>query len=263
MTWTGGKVTDVATCVLAPNPSPMTLDGTNTWILAAPGSTDCLVVDPGPVLPAHLAALDKEIQRRELRVTSVLLTHGHEDHSEAARQFAQQHGCGVRALDPRFQLGSEGLVDGDVVSAGGLDVKVLTTPGHTSDSLCFFIPADGSLLTGDTVLGRGTTVVMHPDGRVGDYLSSLKRLNALTDVSLVLPGHGPTVEDPAAILSYYLKHRYERLHEVSEALKFIPSDTTDVVMAVVEKVYADVPREVWPAAALSVAAQIEYLRTNA
>lgn len=263
MTWSGGKITEFATCVLAPNPGPMTLDGTNTWILAAPGASQCLIIDPGPALPAHLNTLRDEIERRDLQVASVLLTHGHEDHAQAAREFAQQQGCGVRSLDPRFQLGSEGLVDGDVVSAGNLDVQVLTTPGHTSDSLCFFIPADGSLLTGDTILGRGTTVVMHPDGRVGDYLASLKRLEALHDVSIVLPGHGPTVEDPAAVLSYYLKHRYERLNEVSEAMKNLPAETSDVVMAVVEKVYADVPREVWPAAALSVAAQIEYLRTNA
>lgn len=263
MTWSGGKITDVATCVLAPNPGPMTLDGTNTWILAAADSTQCLVIDPGPALPEHLQAIERELQRRDLHVTSVLLTHGHDDHSEAARQFAQDHGCGVRALDPRFQLGSEGLADGDVVSAGDLDVQVISTPGHTSDSLSFFIPSDGSLLTGDTVLGRGTSVVMHPDGRVGDYLSSLKRLEALSGVSVVLPGHGPLVHDPSAVLAYYLKHRYERLSEVSMAMKEIPEETTDVVMAVVEKVYADVPREVWPAAALSVAAQIEYLRTNA
>ena len=262
MTWAGGQVTDIAACVLAPNPSPMTLDGTNTWILAAPDAKHCVVVDPGPTLPVHRDAITAYVEQRDLKVARVLLTHGHPDHAEGANEFAQLHKTGVLALDPRFQFGSEGLRDGQVVDVDGLEIRVMATPGHTSDSLCFYLPYDQSLLTGDTILGRGTTVVMHPDGRVGDYLASLRRLEALQDMSVVLPGHGPTVTDPASVISYYLKHRQERLEEVSRALSVLPEDTDDVVMAVVEKVYADVPREVWPAAALSVAAQIEYLRTN-
>src|SRR4029453_15359096 len=97
----------------------------------------------------------------------VLLTHHHSDHSEAAREFAERMGCGVRALDPAYRLGSEGLADGDVVAVDGLEVRVVATPGHTADSLSFLVPAERAVLTGDTVLGRGTTVVAHPDGQLG------------------------------------------------------------------------------------------------
>ena len=151
----------------------------------------------------------------------VLLTHGHLDHSEAARSFAERVGCGVRALDPEQRLGDEGLGDGDVVAVDGLEVHVVGTPGHTSDSLSFVLPAERAVLTGDTVLGRGTTVVAHPDGQLGAYLDSLHRLHALAeaqDVTAVWPGHGPVIEDALGVLDFYLAHRRQRLEQVREAL---------------------------------------------
>ena len=141
----------------------MTLDGTNTWVLRDPDSSRSVVVDPGPSIDAHLDAIDAAAGD----VAVVLLTHHHADHSEAAREYAERHGCGVRALDPAYRLGSEGLGEGDVVAVGGLEVHVVATPGHTSDSLSFVVPQDRAVLTGDTVLGRGTTVVAHPDGQLG------------------------------------------------------------------------------------------------
>ena len=132
-------------------------------------------------------------------VAVVLLTHHHPDHAEAAREFAERVGCGVRALDPEYRLGSEGLADGDVVEVDGLEVRVIGTPGHTADSLSFLVPAEGAVLTGDTVLGRGTTVVAHPDGQLGAYLSSLDRLHALASAHELSrrsgPGHGPVIAD--------------------------------------------------------------------
>ena len=216
MSWAGGSFGSVAECVLAPNPSPMTLDGTNTWILRS--SSRSVVVDPGPLDEGHLAA----VAARAGDVAAVLLTHHHVDHSEAARAFAERVGCGVRALDPAYRLGSEGLADGDVVAVDDLEIRVVGTPGHTSDSLSFLVPAEGAVLTGDTVLGRGTTVVAHPDGELGAYLTSLDRLHRLAEaheVRVIWPGHGPVIDDALGALDHYVAHRRERLEQVESALE--------------------------------------------
>ena len=163
--------------MLAPNANMMTLDGTNTWILREPGAPRSIVIDPGPPDEPHLAA----VAELAGEVGVVLLTHHHLDHSEAAKEFAERMGCGVRALDPEYRLGSEGLGDGDVVELDGLEVHVVATPGHTADSLSFVLPAERAVLTGDTVLGRGTTVVAHPTASSGAYLDSLDRLHALAE----------------------------------------------------------------------------------
>ncbi|MGH3444980.1 MAG: MBL fold metallo-hydrolase [Nocardioidaceae bacterium] len=263
MSWDGGAFGARAKCVLAPNPGVMTLDGTNTWILREPDASRCVVVDPGPLEEAHLDALAAEAGD----VDAVLLTHGHADHSEAAAAFAERMGCGVRALDPAMRLGSEGLAEGDVLAVDGLEVHVVATPGHTADSLSFVLPAEHAVLTGDTVLGRGTTVVAHPDGRLGAYLDSLQRLHRLAEsqeITAVWPGHGPVIGDALAVLDYYLAHRRERLDQVREALRELDAEGThlgaeDLPRHVVEKVYADVDPVLWGAAELSVRAQLSYL----
>jgi glyoxylase-like metal-dependent hydrolase (beta-lactamase superfamily II) len=166
----------------------------------------------------------------------------------------------VRALDPALRLGEEGLAAGDVITTGGLELRVVATPGHTADSLSFHLPADGAVLTGDTVLGRGTTIVVHPDGRLGDYLDSLRRLQAMTmdGVDTVLPGHGPVLNDARGAVEYYLAHRASRLAQVETAVEagcLTPAQ-------VVAHVYYDVDRSLWPAAELSVRAQLDYLREH-
>lgn len=260
--WTGGPVGAAAECVLAPNPGPMTLDGTNTWLLAAPGDRSAAVVDPGPPDEAHLAAVLRAAERRDVRITAILLTHGHPDHGAAAPRLRELTGAPVRALDPRHVLGGEGLVAGAVLAVGALDLEVIATPGHTADSVSFLLPADGSLLTGDTVLGRGTTVVAHPDGVLAAYLASLQDLEDLASrrgVRAVLPGHGPVLAPPQAppveVLRAYRRHRAERLDQVRTAVAEGARTAPDVV----ERVYADVPRDLWPAAELSVRAQLRYL----
>jgi glyoxylase-like metal-dependent hydrolase (beta-lactamase superfamily II) len=265
VSWAGGSFGERATCVLAPNANMMTLDGTNTWVLREPGGRRSVVVDPGPQIVEHLDAVAEQAGE----VAVVLLTHGHIDHSEAARSFAERMGCGVRALDPRHRLGSEGLADGDVVEADGLEIRVVGTPGHTSDSLSFVLPADRAVLTGDTVLGRGTTVVAHPDGQLGAYLDSLHTLHALAEAQeaiVVWPGHGPVIDDALGALDYYLAHRKERLEQVREALRELRGHPRPEGIAleelprlVVERVYSDVDPVLWGAAELSVRAQIAYL----
>ncbi|HNI70183.1 MAG TPA: MBL fold metallo-hydrolase [Marmoricola sp.] len=259
--WSGGKFGERGICVLAPNANFMTLDGTNTWVLREPGAQRSIVVDPGPPDPEHLDA----IAAAAGEVAAVLLTHHHLDHSESAKEFAAAMGCGVRALDPAQRLGDEGLCDGDVVEVDGLEVRVVGTPGHTADSLCFVLPAEGAVLTGDTILGRGTTVVAHPDGQLGAYLDSLDRLHALAtaqEIQRVWPGHGPVLNDALATLDYYISHRQERLEQVREALRHpeMLTDAPGLARRVVERVYADVDPVLWGAAELSVRAQIDYLR---
>ncbi len=253
-----GTGTPRARCVLAPNPSPMTLDGTNTWIIAEPGSDLAVVVDPGPLDEGHLRHVVETAERAGKRVALTLLTHGHPDHAEGASRFAELTGTHVRALDPALRLGDEGLAAGDVVTTGGLELRVVPTPGHTADSLSFHLPADSAVLTGDTVIGRGTTVVAHPDGKLGDYLDSLRRLRSLTvddGVGTVLPGHGPVLADAQGAVEYYLAHRAKRLAQVETAVE----SGNRTASAVVASVYADVDRSLWPAAELSVRAQLEYL----
>jgi glyoxylase-like metal-dependent hydrolase (beta-lactamase superfamily II) len=256
--WHGGRFGSRAACVLAPNPGIMTLDGTNTWVLREHEGARSVVVDPGPLDEQHLDAV--VAQAGEVGV--VLLTHGHVDHSEAARSFGERVGAPVRALDPAHRLGGEGLHDGDVVSIDGLEVRVVGTPGHTSDSLSFVLPAEDAVLTGDTVLGRGTTVVAHPDGRLGAYLDSLHRLHALAEareVHHVWPGHGPVIDDALAVLDLYLAHRTQRLEQVRAALDVLGAEAS--AREVVEHVYTDVDPVLWGAAELSVRAQIDYLRS--
>jgi glyoxylase-like metal-dependent hydrolase (beta-lactamase superfamily II) len=249
-------VTAYATVLLARNPSPMTLDGTNTWLLRAPGERDCVVVDPGPADEAHLAAVAAAGP-----VAAVLLTHGHPDHSDGARRLHELTGAPVRALDPAHRYGGEGLAEADVVGAAGVEVRVLATPGHTADSLSFAAAPAGEpphgVLTGDTLLGRGSTVVAHPDGRLADYLDSLRRLRDL-GARTVLPGHGPELADLAAAADAYLAHRSERLDQVRAALARLGNQAT--AQDVVRIVYVDVDRALWPAAELSVRAQLDYLR---
>jgi glyoxylase-like metal-dependent hydrolase (beta-lactamase superfamily II) len=262
VSWAGGAFGARARCVLAPNAGPMTLDGTNTWVLREPGAARSVVVDPGPTDAGHLDAVAEAAGE----VAVVLLTHHHLDHSEAARGFAERVGCGVRALDPAYRLGDEGLGEGDVVAVDGLEIEVVATPGHTADSLSFLVRVEGAVLTGDTVLGRGTSVVAHPDGQLGAYLDSLERLHALAEaraVTTIWPGHGPVIESALPVLDHYLTHRKERLEQVREALRGLDPDRPDLPRAVVEQVYADVDRVLWGAAELSVRAQLDYLAGRA
>ncbi len=250
------SVSPIASVLLQRNPGPMTLDGTNTWLLRAPGAVGAVVVDPGEDSEEHLDRLLEAAPD----VSLVLVTHGHFDHSQAAPALHARTGAVVRAVDPKHCHGAEPLAAGTVVEVAGLRIEALGTPGHTSDSMSFRVSGpDGgpvAVLTGDTILGRGTTVVAHPDGNLRDYLDSLHRLADLGPVA-VLPGHGPELPDLAGAARFYLAHREERLEQIRAALVTLGADATP--RQIVEHVYADVDQAVWWAAELSVKAQLDYL----
>ncbi len=259
-----GSGSERARCVLAPNPSVMTLDGTNTWVIAEPGSPAAVVVDPGPADEGHLRRVLAIATAGERRVAQVVLTHGHPDHAAGAARFAELSGAPVGALDPALRLGSEGFAAGDVITAAGCELLVVATPGHSADSLSLLLAADDALLTGDTVLGRGTAVIAR-DGGLGAYLRTLDELRAMAGTTgrsgklrLLLPGHGPVLTDPAGALDYYIAHRRERLEQVRAALAAGARTAAEVVAIV----YAGVDPALWPAARESVQAQLDYLRAR-
>jgi glyoxylase-like metal-dependent hydrolase (beta-lactamase superfamily II) len=256
----------------ADNPGPMTLDGTRSYVLRAPGSSGCVVVDPGPLLEPHLAALAGAGP-----VELALVTHRHPDHTGGLARFRELTGAPSRGGLPGFSVGAGGarvdpLADGEVLEVAGLRIEALATPGHTADSVCFVV-SDGSssvVLTGDTVLGRGTTVLAEPDGSLRDYLRSLDRLSALDlpGPVLGLPGHGPVIQDLGSAVHAYRAHRLERLEQVRSALTGLGAELPDagsplpdtLLDAVTGAVYADVDPSVLIAARSSVRAQLEYLR---
>lgn len=248
------QVSELAAVVLENNPSSMTLDGTNSWILRAPDARGSVVVDPGHDDREHLEKLVDSAGVVEL----VLLTHHHGDHADGAPWFAERVGAPVRAFDAALCLGGDPLSDGERVEAGGLAVDVLHTPGHTQDSICLVIEheAGAQVLTGDTILGYGTTVLTD----LGDYLRSLRALTAVPSEALGLPGHGPELPDLAGTVDEYIEHREQRLDQVRRALAELGPDAG--VREIVELVYADVDPALWAPAEYSVRAQLDYLRSN-
>ncbi|MCZ2859164.1 MBL fold metallo-hydrolase [Blastococcus sp. VKM Ac-2987] len=241
--------------VLAPNPSPMTLDGTNTYVVGAPGSGQAVVVDPGPDDPAHLAAVEAALAARAARCVAVLVTHHHGDHADAARPWGARFGAPVAAASEAV-AGPAGRVlgPGERLRLAGTSIDVVPTPGHTADHLAFRLES-GAVLVGDHVLGRGTSVVTHPEGDVVAYLDSLRRVHDLGPSALYC-GHGPELtEDPGAVLGYYLAHRAYREQQLVDALARGAGSVDELVATV----YAEVPRELWPAAAQSTRATLAKL----
>jgi glyoxylase-like metal-dependent hydrolase (beta-lactamase superfamily II) len=246
---------ELTTRILADNPSPMTLDGTNTYLLGAPDHGAVVLVDPGPDDADHLANVEAALADRDAEVAAVLVTHHHHDHAEAARPWAAHFGVEVLA-STREVAGPDGrLVEhGQMLPLAGLKLEVVATPGHTRDHLAFRLPT-GTLLTGDHVLGRGTSVVPHPDGDLLAYLDSLRRVHAMGPDALY-PGHGPELtRDPEAVLAYYQQHRAFREQQILAVLGEGPATPRQLV----ERIYAAVDPVLWPAAEASTRATLSAL----
>lgn len=224
--------------VLAPNASPMTLDGTNTYVIVTPGGGEAAVVDPGPDDEAHLARVEAVVEATDAQCRWVVVTHFHADHAEAAAPLAKRLGAQVAAASPAMAGASGRLVTyGERLPIAGMTVEVVATPGHTADHIALRLEND-AVLVGDHVLGRGTSVVAHPDGNLVAYLESLRRLLHLGAATLY-PGHGPELRtDPTAVVQYYLAHRRFREQQVLSVLA--SAEAGLAVSDLVRRIYGDV-----------------------
>jgi glyoxylase-like metal-dependent hydrolase (beta-lactamase superfamily II) len=237
-------------CVLAPNPSFLTGPGTNTYLVAS-APQGCAVIDPGPDIPAHLARVAE--RAAELGgALAILITHGHPDHAEGAGALRRLTGAPVLAWSREgTPVADQALGDAQVVTIGRRALRVLYTPGHRFDHLCFLLEDASVVFVGDLVAGIGTVVIAPPEGDLVEYLSSLRRLVQL-DPAQLLPAHGPPIERPRALLEEYLTHREERERQVLAAL----ADGPATVEAIVAGIYRDVDARLHPIAAHSVLAHL-------
>ena len=248
--------------VLAPNGSPFTYTGTQTYLVGGPDGV--AVIDPGPAEADHLAALERAIGGAS--VVAILCTHTHRDHSPAAAPLAERTGapvvgCAPLVLDtggPRADAPFDStyapdkvLADGDRVSGPGWTLTAVATPGHTSNHLCFALEGTGALFTGDHVMGWSTTVVAPPDGDMADYMASLDKLRARGD-RVYYPAHGPAVGNPRQLVRGLIGHRRQRERQIVKLLGESPQD----IAAMVPRMYKGVNEYLWPAAGLSVLAHL-------
>lgn len=253
-------VCDFASVVLCDNPGLMELEGTNTWVLRAPGSSSCVVVDPGPT--GHRQHFDRVTAvTAGLRVDLVLITHEHHDHVGGAAELAELLAAPVRAYQSRFCIGGPALLDGEVIKAAGLRLTVVHTPGHTMDSVCLLVEHgnERALLTGDTIMGAGTAVLDGGPQALQNYLGSLDRLAALGPARL-LPGHGPHHDDALPVIRGYREHRLGRLAEVRKYLRVhqLLAGEADAV-AVSQAIYPGLAAGLAQAALMSTRVQLRYL----
>jgi glyoxylase-like metal-dependent hydrolase (beta-lactamase superfamily II) len=229
-------------CVLAPNPGMLTLSGTNTWIVAR---DPAWVVDPGPSSQEHLARVCEAVDERG-GLGGVALTHGHADHSELAAPLAERYGVPLAAAAPGAEVA---LSDGSRFGP----FEVVATPGHAPDHVALL--ANDACFSGDAVLGQGSVFVAPYGGSMSAYLAALARLGERSDFTVICPGHGPTVPDGHAKLREYREHRLARERALVEALEQGRRTTAELLDAA----WADVPRELRPAAAVTLAAHLDKL----
>lgn len=212
--------------IVAPNPSLMTGPGTNTYLV---GIDEVAVIDPGPRLGRHIDSIVGASMRE--RVRWVLLTHTHDDHAPAAARLKELTGAEILGFSKRnpYCEVDDTLGDGDTVEGTEWGLEVLHTPGHASDHLCFLLEEERVLFTGDHIMQGSTVVIAPPDGDMGAYLQSLERLRRLRRVGRICPGHGEVIDEPAAVIDEYLRHRRMREGQVLEVLGYGPAKIDEIV----------------------------------
>lgn len=242
--------------VRAANPSPLHLSGTNTYLIGAPTTDEVLVVDPGPDLPDHRATIEATMADRGVRVAAVVITHHHLDHSEAVG-WAGLWGAVAYAFDPSRVPGARPLADRATLPLAGVAVTARHLPGHCSDQMGLQIAETGVVLTGDHVLGEGTTFLAWPDGDLSQYLASLQELKAMRPTALY-PGHGEVVEQPAQRIDDLAAHRAQRTAQITAAL----AGGAQTVPEIVAQVYPGLDPHLRSAAGRSVSAHLTALEAQ-
>jgi glyoxylase-like metal-dependent hydrolase (beta-lactamase superfamily II) len=262
------RLSPLVSRILAPNPGPFTFKGTGTYLIGAGG--DVAVVDPGPLIPSHIQALQRAIGRR--RLSYILITHTHRDHSPAAAPLKAWSGAKTYAVAPAAPAGAgEGaadeahdhdfvpdviVTDGAALTGDGFDITCLATPGHTANHLCFALAQEKALFSGDHVMGWSTSVIAPPDGDMGQYLASLEKLSARDD-AIFYPTHGSPIREPRAWLGQLIAHRRRREAQILDAL-----ENGAAIPAIVEKLYPGINVVLRGAAALQTKAHLDYLKAR-
>jgi glyoxylase-like metal-dependent hydrolase (beta-lactamase superfamily II) len=257
------RVSPLISRVVADNPGPFTFKGTGVYIV---GGKDVAVIDPGPDDASHVDALKRALEGR--RVTHILVTHTHSDHSPAAKPLKEWSGAKTYAFGPhgsgkledgvRVEEGGDmqfvpdvRVTDGEIVKGNGFTFECVFTPGHTSNHMCYALREENALFTGDHIMGWSTTVVTPPDGDMAQYMASVKKLMARDDATLY-PTHGAPVADPKPFLSAYLEHRLDRERQILICIK----EGLATIPEMVARMYADVDKRLHPAASRSVLAHL-------
>ena len=252
--------------VIAPNPGPFTFTGTGVYII---GHGSVAVIDPGPVDPAHIAAIDAALEGET--VSHVFVTHHHLDHSPLAHPLAEKHGARVYGFGPqqiapaggevRLEAGDDvgfqpdvQIEDEEIFHGAGWTLQALHTPGHTSNHVCYALIEENTLFSGDHVMGWSTSVISPPDGHMGDYLFQLARMRD-RDFTRLWPTHGPAVESPSAFIQAYIDHRLAREDQILACL----ADGHETIRDMVAVIYADGDKRLHPAAAHSALAHVIHL----
>jgi glyoxylase-like metal-dependent hydrolase (beta-lactamase superfamily II) len=249
-------------CLRAGNADAWTLGGTNTWLLPDEATSAVTIIDPGPLLEAHLRSIDEALGAYDWHVAAIVVTHCHEDHADAVPSLTETWDVPVYAALDSIARGTPPVVDGDTVVFGSRALEVVHTPGHTIDSISLLDRERGVLYSGDTVLGGKPTVIDVPGGSLADYLRSMQLLRSLADeagIEAIAPGHGERQSDVAAYLQAYLSHREGRIDQVRQLVK---QGCTDA-HAITDALYPQTVEELREGAVGNVRAALAFLAHEA
>ncbi|MXO62299.1 MBL fold metallo-hydrolase [Qipengyuania oceanensis] len=266
--WPTGKTEQLEALVrrvLAPNPSPYTYTGTQTYLVG--GNDGLAVIDPGPAEPAHLEALYEAIG--DAPVLAIMCTHTHRDHSPAAAPLKEKTGAPLVGCAPLRPQGGHGefradealdvdyepdrvMEDGEAMTGPGWTLRAVATPGHVSNHLCFALEESGALFTGDHVMGWSTSVVIPPDGDMGQYMDSLEKLNGRED-TVYYPAHGPQVDKPRQLIRGMIGHRRQRENQI---VRILGEGPATIAEGLVPKMYKGLDPKLVKAAGMSVMAHL-------